>query len=172
MSDTENTIIQAEPTMRDLFEMMKRCANKDDISEISAQITAHNKETSAKIELANKRIDNVIMANESNTNRVELLEASIETLKQEQIRNNICISGVPSNTLANSSTTEIVIAIAKSLGIEIAKHNFTSYAVANNKFIIVNMHNIRHKQLMLNKIRVKKSLMVEEVLAGTSNSQI
>lgn len=58
------------------------------------------------------------------------------------------------------------------MGIEIARQNFASYPVAGNKFIIVNMYSIRNKQMILNKIRVKKSLMVEEVFKEKSNSQI
>lgn len=175
MSDSETTLTQAgEPTMRDLFEVIKKCANKDDINDIKAQITAQNEETSIKIATTNKRIDQVVIENEKTNNKIEQLEASIEVLKQEQLRNNICISGVPCDIITGTNTSEIIIAIAKTLGVDIAKHNFTSYPVAGNKFIICAMYNARQKQTLLNKIRVRRSLMVEEVFEAVekSNSQI
>lgn len=174
MSDNDDTLTPSkEPTMRDLFEVIKKCANKDDINEIKAQITAQNEETSIKIATTNKRIDDVVIVSEKTNERIEQLEASMEVLKQDQLRNNICISGVPIAEITNTNTSDIIISIAKTLGVEIAKHNFTSYPVAGNKFIIVTMYNSRHKQTLLNKIRVKKSLMVEEVFKNQkSNSQL
>lgn len=173
MSDNDSTLTKSnEPTMRDLFEVMKKCANKDDINDIKSQITAQNEETSIKIATTNKRIDDVVTANEKTNEKIEQLEASIEVLKQDQLRNNICISGVPVAEISNTNTSDIVILIAKTLGIEIARHNFASYSVSDKKFIIVTMYNSRHKQTLLNKIRVRKSLMVEEVLKTKSNSQI
>lgn len=79
---------------------------------------------------------------------------------------------VPIEKIVNANTQDIVIAIAKKLGLELSPSNFTSYPVAQNKFIIVNMYNITHKQTLLNKIRTKKSLFVEEVFAIKNNSQI
>lgn len=71
-----------------------------------------------------------------------------------------------------TNTNDIVIAIAKALGIELTQTQFTSYAVTNNKFVIAQFHNHKLKQTLINKIRVKKSLMAEEVFGSNSNSQI
>lgn len=102
---------------------------------------------------------------------IEILEANIEVLKQEQLKNNICISGVPSNKFANdANTNNIVLTIANALGLEYNHSQSSSYAVANNKFIIAHFFNLKHKQALLNKIRIKKSLMVEEVFGTNSNS--
>lgn len=102
-----------------------------------------------------------------------MLEASIECLKQEQFKNNICVSGVPSAKLGeNTNTNDIIIAIARALGIELTHTQFSSYAVTNNKFVIVHFFNHKHKQTLINKIRIKKSLMAEEVFGSSSNSQI
>lgn len=158
--------------MRDLFEMMQQCANKNDIQDIKIQISAQKEESAVKIAAVNVRIDDVVSVSESNTERIEQLEAKFEVLKQDQLKNNICISGVPCETVEQTNTAEITIAIAKTLGVTIERNHFTSYPVAGNKFIIVIMHNNKHKQTLLNKIRVRKSLMVQEVLDVVSNSQI
>lgn len=147
-------------------------ASKKDTDEIKANLAANREETSKKIEKVNERVDSVAISCAQNTETIELLQASIESLKQDQLRNNICISGVPSNMIENTSTSDIVINIAKTLGIEIGRQHFTSYPVAEKKFIIVNMYNFKNKQSLLNKIRVKRSLMVEEVFSAKSNSQI
>lgn len=95
-----------------------------------------------------------------------------EILKQDQLKNNMCISGVPTQLIKNDNTADAVIAIAKTLGLEYNASCFTSYPFAAKKFIIVHFYNIKHKQMMMNKIRIKKSLMVEEAFQLKSNSQI
>lgn len=161
-----------EPTMLDLYNLMKECASKKDVDDIKKQIAAEHQETSSQIAEINKRVDNVASTNAQHSEIIEQLQASIESLKQDQLRNNICISGVPTDALESTNTAEIVIKIAKTLGVEITRQHFTSYPVANNKFIIVSMFNNRNKQLLINKIRVKRSLLVEEVFQTKSNSQI
>lgn len=101
-----------------------------------------------------------------------MLEASIECLRQEQLKNNICVSGVPPTMIDGNNTADCIISIARALNIDITRTQFSSYAVANKKLIIAHFYNLRHKQSLHNKIRVKKSLMVEEVVNTKSNSQI
>lgn len=172
-NNTSTTSKMPEPTMSDLFQLLKNCASKDDIQDIKSQITASNIETAEKIEDINRRISNVEEANTEHASKLEMLEANIECLKQDQLKNNICISGVPSAKFSSENkTNEIFISIAKALGAEFTQSQFSSYAVANNKFIIVHFFNLKHKQTLLNKIRIKKSLKVEEVFGIKSNSQI
>lgn len=164
---------EREPTMRDLFNLMSACATKNDITELKSQITAHTEETTRKINKANERIDRAIATGAQNTERIDQLETSIEILKQEQLKNNVCISGIPEEKIANNNTADLVKAIAKTLDIELSRSNFTSYPISKNKLIIVNMFNVKHKQALLSKIRSKRSLMVEEVFNDiSSNGQI
>lgn len=163
----------AEPSMSDIFNLLQNCASKSDLGEFTSQIKVFAKETSTKINSLEARTDRNEHVGTENSNRIEALEASVECLKQEQLKNNFCISGVPTTLIKDNNTADIVIAIAKTLGVELSSHHFTSYALAKSKLIIVQTYNIRHKQLMLNKIRVKKSLMVEEAFETVkSNSQI
>ena len=167
--DTESNMPQ--PTMRDLFNLLNKCAQKEDIDDIKASIASANTETLDKIEHVNQRVDIIHAKTDANTAKISELEISIEVLKQDQLKNNMCISGIPTH-LNKNNTAESVIAIAKALGLDYTPSLFTSYAVAGNKFVIVHFYNIKHKQTLMNKIRIKKSLMVEEALGVKSNSQI
>lgn len=162
-----------EPTMRDIFNLLTKCAQKEDIDEIKASISIANTENAQKIQELDNRIDNVEATTVQNSTKIQSLEISLEMLKQEQLKNNICISGVPPAMVkSDNNTASIVIAIGKALGVECSASQFTSYAVAGNKFIIVHFYNMKHKQSLMNKIRAKRSLMVEEAFNGNSNSQI
>lgn len=166
---TDNTNI-AQPTIADLFKLMQDI--KNDTETTKTDLISYAKATNSNFEMVHSRIDDIDSFTANNRERIESLEVSIEILKQDQLKNNICISGVPMDQIVNANTKDIVIAIAKTLGVELSSANFASYPIAKNKFIIVNMYNIAHKQLLLNKIRTKKSLLVEEVFKIQSNSQI
>lgn len=175
MSENNNSTEQSlmpQPTLMDIYNLLTKCAQKNDIDEIKASISEANTEINVKIEHVQSRIDICNAKTDENTNKISALEVSVELLKQDQLKNNMCISGVPPNSVTNGSTSNVVIAIAKALGLDFNASMFTSYPVAANKFIIVHFYNMKHKQWMMNKIRVKKSLMVEEVLNHSSNSQI
>lgn len=175
MNHTNNNKEQSnmsEPTLNDLYTLMKQMATREHIDAIQQQITTYTNETNAKIATMEDKVENAMSSNANNNNRIEYLEIQMESLKQDRLKNNICISGVPTNIITQDNTSDAVIAIAKKLGVDINYQNFSSYAVANNKFIIVNFYNYRHKQTLVNKIRVKRSLMVEEVFAGESNGQV
>lgn len=162
-----------QPTMMDLFQLLTKCAQKEDMEEIKASIITANQQTATKIEEINHRLEATEADNACNTNRIQSLEISLEIMKQEQLKNNMCISGVPPKLISkDNNTADLVLAIAKKLGADCNVSQFSSYAVAGNKFIIVRFYNMKHKQQLMNKIRTKKSLMVEEVFKEKSNSQI
>lgn len=115
----------------------------------------------------------MVAANVENANdKICELEDTIQILQQDKLKNNVCISGAPID--AARDTTEIVKKIAKALGVTLTPADFTSYPVTNGKFIIASFDRSVHKQLLMNKVRVKRSLMVEEVFGAgqRSNSQI
>lgn len=160
-----------EPTLADVFALLQKCASKDDINDIKTQITDYKRETDEKNDELKQQVDIATTTSNSNAEKIEELQASVETLKQEQLKNNICISGVPVDITTNSNTAEIIIAIADELNVKLTKTNFSAYAVSKNIFIIVRFHNYKHKQQLLLRIRTKKSLMVEEVFKTKSNNQ-
>lgn len=174
-NDNNNESLQSnmpQPTMMDIYNLLTKCAQKTDIDEIKANIAAANKETSVQLEHLHGRIDICNAHTDANTDKITALEISVELLKQDQLKNNMCISGVPPNMVKNDNTADLVVQIAKALGLDYTASFFSSYSVAANKFIIVHFYNVKHKQMMMNKIRIKKSLMVEEAFSVTSNSQI
>lgn len=161
-----------ESTLADVFALLQKCASKDDIKDIKTKITDYKRETDEKFGELKQQVDIAMTTSNSNAEKIDELQASIETLKQEQLKNNICISGVPVDITKNNNTAEIIIAIADKLDVKLVKNNFSSYAISENKFIIVRFHNYKHKHQLLLRIRTKKSLMVEEVFKTKSNSQL
>lgn len=163
-----------EPTLSDIFNLLQKCASKDDLNNIEAKIVANNANTIERIEDVDRRVFSIENQQQKNTDNIQMLITGLEQMKQEQLKNNVCISGVPVSVVnKDKNTSQVIIAIAKSLGIDLNASQFSSYPVADNKFIIVRFYNLKHKQTLLNKIRIKKSLMVEEVFRRIkSNSQI
>lgn len=159
-------------TLEDLGKKIQQCASKDDIEGIKSQINNYKIETNVKIEKIAQQVENNITVTLENADRIDALEASVEMLKQEQLKNNICVSGVPPNLLINGNANDLIQKIATKLDFKLNSNQFSSYAVAQNKFIIVQFYNFKHKLQLLGKIRAKRSLMVEEVFGGQSNSQI
>lgn len=171
-SHQETMATSTEPTMQDLYNLLKNCAQKDDINTVKCLIQSHTEEINHKIENINEQMGAVSAASEQNANDIETLQISIESLKQEQLKNNISVSGVPANLLKNNKCAEAIIKIANKLDVQLDSSHFTAYTVSNGKLIVAHMHNIQHKQIIIDKIRAKKSLMVEEVFNTKSNSQI
>lgn len=170
ISNTKETM--SEPTMRDLYNMLKNTASKNDIENVTTEIRSNHAEINEKIQNINKRIDASETSNIQHIQKLQSLEYAIELLKQEQLKNNICISGVPNELVNNNNTTNVIINIAETLKVDINEQNFTSYFIANKKFIVVHMFSQQHKLQLLTNMRAKKSLMVEEIFNTKSNSQI
>lgn len=153
-----------QPTLLDVFNLIKSCATKSDIEQLTQKVTTHTNETAKKFTKLNERVDQIASSSSMNTDRIEQLEVNVELLKQEQLKNNICISGIPSDITQSMDTAEIVIAIANSLGVQLVSSNFNAYTVANNKFIIVHMYNIKNKLLMVSNVRKKRALWLKKFL--------
>lgn len=60
-----------EPTMKDQFNLLTKCAQKDDIDEIKASISNANKETSEKIDKLNDRVDTAMQKTDDNTDKTQ-----------------------------------------------------------------------------------------------------
>lgn len=110
------------------------CASKD-VSNITKDIQIFAAETTIKIESLNSQVENVVATCSTITNRIELLEATVEFLKQDQLNNKLCISGIPPDFVKNNNSAAAVLAIAKALGVDMSHHDFTSYIVAKDKKI-------------------------------------
>lgn len=139
---------------------------------IDQQIAAYTSETNTKISSIEKKVDNLSANTDVHSNRLDYLESQLESLKQDRLKNNICVSGVPVELFETMNFSEIMIRIASKLGVDINYSHFSAHHVPNKRFIIASFFNYKHKQTIINKIRVKRSLMVVEVFSHASNSQI
>lgn len=160
----------AQPTMLDLFHILT--ATKNEIGDMRMSIDKLTTDTTQKIQSIETEVETIAAHTIENTDRIDTMEIAIEQMKQDQLKNNICISGVPPGMLNGDNTAEIVIQIANKLNVQITAHQFSAYPVANGKFIIARFYNIKFKQQLQNKIRARRSLMVEECFTNTCNSQI
>lgn len=162
-----------ELTLHDLAKLIQRNATKEDIDSIvTARINTYQQKTDKKIDEIQRQVETATDMGTENSNKIEELQSAVETLKQDQLRSNICISGVPAEQITDGNTSDIVMKIANALNVTLSKNQFTSHPVASKKFIIVHFHNHSYKQQLLIRVRAKKSLMVEEVFNTKSNSQI
>lgn len=159
-----------EPTLSDVINLITNIPNKDDFAQMQSNLLQLTEENKAKISNVERQVVDVTSSVTQHSSRLAQLEYTIQSLQQNKIRNNICISGI----LVENGTNigEKVIKIAEALQVTLRAIDFKAYTVANNKLIIVEFNNYTHKQLLLNKIRIKKSLLIEEVFGGRSNSQI
>lgn len=169
---TSTSNIPSTTTLDDLSRLIQNCASKTDIDDIKAHISHYKADTDMQLKKLNTQAMHNTNLALTNADRIDELEASVEMLKQEQLKNNICVSGVPPILLNDTNTNDAIVKIAHALGLTYNATQFSSYAVAQNKFIIVHFYNMKYKLQLLGKIRAKKSLMVEEVFNMQSNSQI
>lgn len=96
------------------------------------------------------------------------LEKNIECIKQDKLKNNIKISGIPNNKFEPNA---MVYSLCNLLDIEILEDEFTAYQTRNANFIIVQFDSHRKKSLLLNKINEKNQLWSNKYLME-SNRQI
>lgn len=162
----------SEPTLADVLNKLGDIASKSDMEDLKNRIDTYTIETNKRMNNMSTEIQNVATTSSRNAEKIQNLQTSVEILKQNQLQNNIVISGVPSEICSTTTTNDIVIKIAAKLSVQIVTSHLSSYTIANNKFIIAKFFNYHHKQTIINNIRTKKSLMVEEVFDSTSNSQI
>lgn len=160
-----------EPTIADLISLIGNIPNKSVFVEMQNRVLALAEDNKNRINGVEQQVASVSSTVAQNTDRISQLEYTIQSLQQDKLRNNVCISGVPLDD--NTDINEAIVRIAATLQVALRAIDFTAYTAANNKLIIVSFNNYTHKQMLLNKIRAKKSLMVEEVFGAIqSNSQI
>lgn len=160
-----------EPSLADVINLIGNIPNKSDFADLQNKLLVMTEDNKNKIAAVEQQVDNVSSTVTHNSDKIASLEYTIETLQQKNLRNNVCISGAPVE--AETDISDVVTRIAGALQVTLRAIDFSAYTISNNKFIIVIFNNYTHKQQLLNKIRMKKSLMVEEVFGATqSNSQI
>lgn len=103
--------------------------------------------------------------------RITSLQIDLENIKQERLRNNLRIIGIPSIALDNP--TDTISKINDALNIDLLTSNFTAYADKNKSSIILSYLSYNHKRHFMDALKERKSLAVRDIFPeSTSNSQI
>lgn len=161
----------AEPTIADLFSELQKLASKNDINHVSDEIKSFYAQSKDRFENIETKMSTIEQTHNEHNDAITELAVNVEQLKQDKLRNNIRISGIIPDW--DGDCKGLVMKIITKLNVQATVNDFTTYTTANNKFVIVSFYNYVHKASLLNKMRVKKSLMVEEIFpSAKSNSQL
>lgn len=99
------------------------------------------------------------------------IKIQIEVLKQDRLRNNIRLTGLP--PVAFDKPTDTVFAIDNVLQLSLIPSDFTVYADKHKSSLIISFANYSHKRTFMSTLQQRKSLLAEEVFpAIQSNSNI
>lgn len=102
---------------------------------------------------------------------IQSMSREIERLKQDRLRNNLRITGIPSNAAENA--TKIVMKIINIIRTELLPTDFNAYKDRNKSSIIIAFNSYALKRCFIDAIREKREILVEEVLPDTrSNGKI
>lgn len=115
------TATEPEPSMAYVIALLKQCASKDDMNDLKSHLNTHKRETDEEIDELKQQVDYATTTSNTNAEKIVELQASIETLKQEKLQNNICVSGVPVSRITKDNTADIIIAIEGKLDVSLAK---------------------------------------------------
>lgn len=170
-NSTNTKNLNNEPTLSDILKELQKVASKQDISDISNEIKVFNTKSKERFEQIEEQITNIVQTHNERNELIASLAENVEQLKQDKLRNNIRISGIIPDW--DGDCKELVMKIITKLNVQASVSDFTSYATANKKFVIVSFFNYAHKAAMLSKMRIKRSLFVEELFPATkSKSQL
>lgn len=116
-------------------------------------------------------IDNIRETTQNNTHKLSELEKNIECLKQDSLKNNIKIAGLPDMKFDPKT---LIYSIFNLLNIELLDDEFNAYHTRSGNFVIIQFDSHKKKSLLLKTIIEKKTtIMAEEIFDGIeSNSQI
>lgn len=135
-------------------------ALSDKITAISSDVAAHG-----------ERLGTLESYAAADNRTIQSLSKEIERLKQERLRNNLRITGLPSDAIGNA--IKIVMKIVGLLRIELLPCDFNAYSDRNKSSIIVTFNSYSLKRCFTDAIREKRVILVEEILPDLkSNAKI
>lgn len=137
-------------------------ALKTEIDSVKTELTAHG-----------SRLDKVEsdLVNANSSEKIAELSLQVELLKQDKLRNNIRITGLPQN--AFDDPDEAILRIADTLSIDIIPSDYVVYGDRHKSSLIVCFHSFVHKRIMMDAMKKKQSLFVEEIYESVqSNARI
>lgn len=138
------------------------------------QTTLNNEIDSIRSELSDhtNRLDKVENEIKSTniTEKFEEMSLQIELLKQDRLRNNLRITGLPET--AYDDPDDALLRIAHVLQIDLIPSDYTVYVDRHKSSIIVLFASHTYKRSMINAMKNKQSLFVEELYNMPSNTRI
>lgn len=164
MADNEKLI--------ELIEKKFTETNKN-IESIQTQIQTDMMNFRESLDNHKNRIENIESDLKANgvSNRIDDICLQIELLKQERLRNNIRLTGLPPNAFDDPIHT--VMSIDNLLELDLIPSDFTAYTDRHKSSLIVSFASHAHKRLLVNLLHQRKSLLVEEIFPSIkSNSNI
>lgn len=147
-----------EPTLSDLMNQLHKN---------HAETNKHIDDTIGGIK---SEINNIRTETKATTQKMTELEKNIEILKQDKLKNNVKISGLPD---IKFESEVFVYNLFNTLDIELVDEDFDSYFTKYGNFIIIQFDSYKKKAMLLRKMKEKKGVMTEQIFEGIkSNSQI
>lgn len=105
------------------------------------------------------------------SSQIDELKIQIETLKQDRLRNNVRLTGLP--PIAFDDPIDTVFGIDSILQLGLIPSDFTAYADRNKSSLIISFGSHSLKRTFMNSLQQRKSLLAEEVFPTLqSNSNI
>lgn len=159
-----------------------------DLLALEQMIQSNFEKTNSKIEsiqtTINEQIDNIrgdVTAHSgrltkleeyatTDAHRINSMTSQIEILKQDRLRNNIRLTGLPPQAFEDAVDT--VMRIIDYVKIKLIPSDFIAYSDRNQASIIVIFDYHSHKRYFMDALRKQRELIVEEVLQIRSNSKI
>lgn len=103
--------------------------------------------------------------------RIDSLTHQVELLKQDRLRNNLRLTGLPPDAFVNVNNT--VMTIIEVMKMDLIPSDFVAYSDRNQSSIIITFDFHSHKKHFMNTLRQRNELLVEEIFpAIRSNSRI
>lgn len=135
---------------------------QNEIADIQSNITSHTNRIDA--------IVNDINALRSD-NQLDEIRLQLELIKQDRLRNNLRLTGLP--PVAFEDPVDTIMQIESVLKIGLIISDFTAYADRHKSSLIVSFSSFTFKRMFTNELHRRKSLLVEEVFPSLkSNSNI
>lgn len=160
-----------EPTTSDILRALDRLASKDDLGTMTDNINQLFEKSEKRIDVIDTKISTINEQHSAHVIKINTLEQTVEQLKQDKLRCNVRISGLFPEF--DGDAKGLVMKMITYLKVNATVNDFDAYTTTNNNFIIASFHNYVHKQSLTNKMRIKKSLLVEELFPKfKSNNQL
>lgn len=135
---------------------------QNELSNINTNMNNH----STRIDKIESDLDAVM-----NDTQLDDIRLQLELIKQDRLRNNLRLTGLP--PAAYESPVDTIMQIQSVLKMGLIVSDFTAYADRHKSSLIVSFSSYTLKRMFVNEMHRRKSLLVEEVFPSiSSNSNI